>query len=92
MEISREYINPKYYADFQRRFRKDIQKKTKSSSVKNKTENGYHVFESTTNDQTTTIQINDTLENSKFCVTRCRRKEFRMMYRVVSRGSSIIHQ
>ncbi|UJR33796.1 hypothetical protein I4U23_021221 [Adineta vaga] len=48
MELPREYINPKYFADFQRRYRKDIQKhgtrKKKSNLVKNKTDNGYNAF------------------------------------------------
>ncbi|CAF0747038.1 unnamed protein product [Adineta ricciae] len=48
MELPREYINPKYYADFQRRYRKDIQRnasdKKKLNSTKTKTDNGYHAF------------------------------------------------
>ena len=66
MELPSGYINPKYYADFQRRYRKDIQKNTikknKSISIKYKTDNGYHVYDATMANETI-IQINDTLEN-----------------------------
>jgi hypothetical protein len=68
MEIPKEYINPKYHADFQRRYRKDIKrnsiKTNKSMSMKNTTENGYHVHDLTTADETT-IQINNTLDNGR---------------------------
>jgi hypothetical protein len=70
MEIGRDFINPKYYADFQRRYRKDIKKNTmkknNSISIKNKIDNGYHVFDITTTDETiTTTQMDSSLENSK---------------------------
>jgi len=68
MEIPRDYINPKYYADFQRRYKKDIKrntmKKNQSISNKNTPDNSYHVFDLTTTVETTT-QINNTLENGK---------------------------
>ncbi len=55
MEIPRDYINPKYYADFQRRYQKEIKKKMKkkkSNSNKNTTDNEYPVLDLTTTSQT----------------------------------------
>ncbi|CAF0731372.1 unnamed protein product [Rotaria sordida] len=69
MNLPQEYINPKYYADFQRRYKKDMKrnksKKTKSNSINNKIENGYHVFDLTINDEDdkSTIQVNNSLES-----------------------------
>ncbi|CAF2335466.1 unnamed protein product [Rotaria sp. Silwood2] len=72
MNLPKEYINPKYYADFQRRYKKDIKKNTpkkkKSNSINNKSENGYHVFDLTTNDELTT-QINNTFESDDIIET-----------------------
>jgi hypothetical protein len=68
MNIPRQYINPKYYADFQRRYKNDLKKntikKTKSISIKDKMENGYYVYDLTSTNKTT-IQINDTIEDGK---------------------------
>jgi hypothetical protein len=68
MNISRDYINPKYYADFQRRYKKDIKKnttkKTKAISNKATTDNSYQVFDLTTQDEISTL-INNTSENGK---------------------------
>ncbi len=68
MELPRDYINPKYYADFQRRYKKDIKrntmKKNQLISNKNTPDNSYHVFDLTTTIETT-IQINNTSENGK---------------------------
>ncbi|CAF3755088.1 unnamed protein product [Rotaria socialis] len=68
MSLSKEYINPKYYADFQRRYQRDMNKHTpkrkKTSSISNKLENGYYVHDLTKNDESTaTIQLNDTLDS-----------------------------
>jgi hypothetical protein len=68
MNIPRDYINPKYYADFQRRYKKDIKKNTtkKHKSISNKatTDNTYQVLDLTTNDEISTL-ISNTLENGK---------------------------
>jgi hypothetical protein len=55
MQIARNYINPKYYADFQRRYQKEIKKKKK----KNTTDNHYPILDLTT----TTSQTDNTSEN-----------------------------
>lgn len=70
MGLSQTYINPKYYADFQRRYRKDIQrnklKKRKSTPTNNETENNYPVFDLTGNDESrVTTRTNDTFESGK---------------------------
>lgn len=58
MNIPRDYINPKYYADFQRRYRKEIQrnspKKKKSTSIR-----------SDIDSSRTTIEIDRTPEKSR---------------------------
>ncbi|CAF3321713.1 unnamed protein product [Rotaria sp. Silwood1] len=72
MNLPKEYVNPKYYADFQRRYRKEIKKNTskkkKSNSTHNNTENGYHIFDLTTNDESK-IQINNISENDDIIET-----------------------
>lgn len=70
MELPKEFINPKYYADFQRRYRKDIKKnalkKKKPSSITNNVPNGYNIQNSKKTDESiTTIQLNDTFESGK---------------------------
>lgn len=52
MEVPRDFINPKYFADFQRRFRKDIQRNTAkknapTATAKQRADTGYHAFNST---------------------------------------------
>jgi len=68
MNIPRDYINPKYYADFQRRYKKDIKKNTtkKHKSISNKvtTDDTYQVLDLTRNDEISTL-ISNTLENGK---------------------------
>ena len=65
MEIPKEFINPKYYADFQRRYKYEIRKHNntlnrKSTSRKTRTEQGYHVIE-------TKRVYQETVENGKSC-------------------------
>ena len=77
MEIPKEYINPKYYADFQRRYRYEIKKhhtthKQKSASRKTRVEQGYHVTETQRSYQETSYK-NVTVENGKpslFCTVQ----------------------
>ncbi|CAF3867140.1 unnamed protein product [Adineta steineri] len=70
MEISRDYINPKYYADFQRRYKKDMKrttaKKIKSTFIQNNTDNGYSVYDSTKINETKTTKLknDDIIETS----------------------------
>jgi hypothetical protein len=63
MNISRDYINPKYYADFQRRYQKEIKKNTikkkKSNSNKTTTDNTYPILD------LTTTQTDNSPENGK---------------------------
>jgi hypothetical protein len=69
MNISRDYINPKYYADFQRRYKKDMKKytikKKKPISNQNTTDDNYHVLDLTPTDELTTTQVNNISENGK---------------------------
>ena len=58
MNIPRDYINPKYYADFQRRYRKEIRK---NSPKKKKSNSNPPNFDLTR----TTIEIDGNPEKSK---------------------------
>ncbi len=65
MNIPRDYINPKYYADFQRRYKKDIKKNTIKKN-KSTTDKNNHISNLTTTEETTTTtQVNNTSENGK---------------------------
>lgn len=81
MDISKNYINPKYFADFQRRYRKDIQK-NKTKKTETSTDNNYHVFNiSNTDETTTTTQINSTSENGKIIINYFRKNLYYFLRR-----------
>ena len=68
MNVPKEYINPKYYAGFQRRYKKDIwnAKVKKKESIS--TKNNDHVYDVTKIDKTKTTtknQIDNTSDSGK---------------------------
>ena len=71
MNIPRHYVNPKYYADFQRRYKHEIQrnalKKKKALASRKRTDESSRSLENTatSNRATSSSQINDTSVNGK---------------------------
>ena len=64
MNIPRDYINPKYYADFQRRYRKEIQRNPEKKTKKKSNVNSNALVLDLTR-ESTKIEIDRTPEKSK---------------------------
>lgn len=64
MNIPRDYINPKYYADFQRRYRKEIQRNPEKKMKKKSNVNSNALVLDLTR-ESTKIEIDRTPEKSK---------------------------
>ena len=67
MNVHKSFIHPRYYGDFQRRYRNEIKKKKngQKTSTKRKLDHSYHVHDLTETEETNRVSGNKVKQNGK---------------------------